>query len=68
MYGPVGSLGAPDSVEGHEVFDADGIRVFVRADAMAEVKAGVLRFNFGHAGWVDISLEPPCGAEEARPG
>ena len=67
MYGPVGSLGTPDSEEGHEAFDADGIRVFVNADAMAEVEAGVLRFNFGQMGWADISLEPPCGAEEAHP-
>ena len=59
MYGPVGSLGTPDSEEGHEVFDADGIRVFVNANVMAEVKAGVLRFNFGQMGWAEIVLEAP---------
>ncbi|MCK9459359.1 MAG: hypothetical protein M0R80_06940 [Proteobacteria bacterium] len=61
MYGPVGSLGTPESEEGHEVFDADGIRVFVNADVMAEVKAGVLRFNFGQMGWAQIALDAQPG-------
>ena len=43
------------------MFDADGIRVFVNANVMAEVKAGVLRFNFGPVGWSEISLEPTTG-------
>ena len=66
MYGPVGSLGTPSSEEGHEVFDADGILVFVNADVMTEVKVGVLRFNFGQMGWADISLEPPTEARGAE--
>jgi hypothetical protein len=60
--GPVGSLGAPDGEEGHEVFDADGIRVFVNPDVLAEVDAsGVLRFHFGAAGWAELSLAHPSG-------
>ena len=43
------------------MFDADGIRVFVNANVMAEVKAGVLRFNFGQMGWAEISIEPTTG-------
>jgi len=39
------------------VFDADGIRVFVNANVMAEVKAGVLQFNFGQVGWSEIALK-----------
>jgi hypothetical protein len=59
VYGPVGSLGSPDSEEGHEIFDADGIRVFVHESAMAEIKTpGLLRFYFGSLGWADLSFEP----------
>ncbi len=65
--GPVGSLGSPDSLDGYERFDGDGVTLLVHQDALAEVGVpGVLRFNFGAFCWCEARLAPSDDVEKVR--
>jgi hypothetical protein len=67
VFGPVGSLGTPESEGMYEEFDADGILIFVHRDVVTEMRVpGILRFHLGQLGWSEISLTPPSG--DADPG
>jgi hypothetical protein len=55
--GPVGALGPPESAEGFERLEGDGIALLVHRDVLVEASSpDRFRFHFGAFSWCWASL------------